>query len=58
MPEPPKPAERADDVVRNARKDQERKQRNLAGAKATKLTGPRGLMTPVSTGSTTLLGGQ
>jgi len=56
-PPPPEPAKKSDAAVKRARDDTEKRQRSLAGAQSTFLTGSRGLLAPESTGQTTLLGG-
>lgn len=58
LPEPVEAPKRADEDVRRAREKDNRNKRNLRGDASTKVTGPRGIMAPVSTGSSTLLGGK
>lgn len=59
-PPPPPPApepKKADDAIKRARKDAQTKARGLQGDRSTQLTGPRGLMAPATTATSTLLGG-
>lgn len=56
LPEEKEPPKKSDEAVKRAYSEASKKNRNLAGDRSTILTGPRGLMAPIKTG-TTLLGG-
>lgn len=56
-PPPPQAAKKAGASVRRARSESQTKSRSMAGDASTQLTGPRGLMAPAKTATTTLMGG-
>jgi hypothetical protein len=55
-PEPAPKAKQSSEQVKMAKRQQETQQRNLKGSASTNLTGPQGLMAPVNTGTSILLG--
>jgi len=56
-PPPPEPPKKVDEAVKQARRDENRRAKQMAGIGGTRVTGSQGVLTEASTTRRTLLGG-